>query len=425
MADRNFNNPRGGGPKRGGNPNRGGNYFYGGGTFTGGNPNRGGAPNRGGHGGRGNFGNSPQNNPGLVQGPYHTPAKAEYEWYNKPEKSSKPLPESDDRALYLPLTTPMGQKRVQKEGETLLSVITNHLRVKDVPNKLDLYTIENSYTYVDEKGNTVTGKLDRRPELSDIWAKLYRQHLETILGPSLWATDFRKLWTNSSDENLPSVYTVQDVVSSGGRRIPQLQVTITHKEPLTDLKQLLANEAVQNQTEALAALTALVSRPLKEQRTWPVTPVGPNKFFIDQAHHRMVGLRALRGYFTSVRPGTLSPTLNINTATSAFFPPVRVCDIVSTIAGNNDVGGPLGRDNFRGLGKMLQGITLRVAYMRKNPEAWKKDGDRESINSETNRRKKFKNFGRAIKDQKFYNRDDPNDPGRTVLDYFIRGSCSP
>jgi hypothetical protein len=110
--------------------------------------------------------------------------------------------------------------------------------------------------------------------------------------------------------------------------------------------------------------------------------------------------------------------LNVNAATSAFFPPCRVSDIVDRVRANFALATEVNDDEIE---KWLKGITLRIVYERAQPP--KRSGN---INDEKQRRKKFKNFGATLTMQRFWMGNAPsNDPGVSVYEYFTNSKSLP
>jgi hypothetical protein len=164
---------------------------------------------------------------------------------------------------------------------------------------------------------------------------------------------------------------------------------------------------------------------MQTRQSFSTTQAGQNRFFMNEGFKVLkpeqcqapdhIALRAVRGYFTSIRPGSGTEVfLNINTATSTFFPPCRVSDIIDYVTNSADVQSETPLDD---LDKWLKGGQLRVAYTRQDLP-----NRSVSINDPKSRLKTFQNFGYAIGDQTFQETILPNAPGRTILNYFQNGT---
>jgi len=146
--------------------------------------------------------------------------------------------------------------------------------------------------------------------------------------------------------------------------------------------------------DVIAALNAMVTRRITDSRPdFSVTKVGANRLFVNEAFQALetdksnanpnICLRAVRGYFTSIRPGRGNNVLlNVNTATSTFLPPCRVSDLLFYVTRQNE--------DFRyevdltTVEKWLHGAQLRLVYRR--PPVADRDPD---INDAKSRFKTF------------------------------------
>jgi len=313
----------------------------------------------------------------------------------------------------------LGTVRTSGRGEESTCIIANYVRVTAVPDKLVVYKIKNSFV-IEKAGKDIQRSLNRPKELKHIFLAAQGAGLHSLLASTIWGTDFQHLWTSSELTGQPS-YTFTYVVD-GGKSV-SMCVTLEHDQTLTGINDALQRDEIQDLTQHLEGLNSILARPiLNQSATGALTQLGANRFFLNDGFKDMLGLRALRGYFTSVRPGMSGTLLNVSTATTAFFPCCRVSDMLYFIGRNEDLRREVGR---AGLERMLKGVSLRVAYKRTNPKKGENTGDTDTINSEKGRTKTFKQFGRAINIQKFYRyKDASDDRGRTVLEYFEAGKIS-
>jgi hypothetical protein len=312
------------------------------------------------------------------------------------------------------------------------SVLTNYVHVRQLPNKIFVYSITNCPKFKKKDGSAGQRVLSWRKELKSVFADL-QPHLTPFLSSVSWATDDITLWTtglifnNHGEEQSFSI----DYISLGGQRLNPLQVVVKLKKTLTTIQNNLHTKNVEDCSEEIEALNALVSQPVLVPRSeYTVTQAGPNRFFINEGYKILrsekstsqldpVALRAVRGYFTSIRLGKDSRVLlNVNTTTSAFFPLCRVSDILYYVGMSPDVLQEVDLDDIE---KWLRGVQLYIAYMRKAIPT-----RAVSINDPKSRLKSFQNFGASVVHQRFYDDNDDQDIGRTVLEYFQTGNvCSP
>lgn len=236
-----------------------------------------------------------------------------------------------------------------------------------------------------------------------------------------WASDCKSLWcttpiqdprtaldTTTSSANI--TYT-----QANGEPVTDLWVDATYSETLTDLPAKLRTTDLADLPESIRALNAYVAQSIEENQVntgKAVTRVGANKFYLDRGYVKMAGLRAQRGYFTSIRPGQDDTLLNINPVTSAFLQPILVSSFLRTIKNEAYAGRPMSK------------ATVKIIYTRSNYV-----GNAIDYNSEAARLKTFVQFGgKSAKQQKFYKsllsaqgqprRTDPDDEGISVYDYY-------
>jgi hypothetical protein len=194
-------------------------------------------------------------------------------------------------------------------------------------------------------------------------------------------------------------------------------------EVLSDVEKVLCLEHISKSNDYVRALNAYVAqcvRHYNNDSTVSITQLGANKFYLDQGfkdmfgrNNKNLGLRIVRGYYMSIRPGASGLLLNVNVATTAFLSPVLVSDLLNLLP-KQDVE------------KMLRGKRVRLAYRRQDFEDNKEAGF--SINDELPRTKVFQQFGLAASKQTFFTvlgKDRTSkghvgstDRGTSVLKYF-------
>ncbi|KAF2867795.1 Piwi domain-containing protein [Massariosphaeria phaeospora] len=274
-----------------------------------------------------------------------------------------------------------------------LWVVTNFVQIKKTPDRLFVDSISNSYKRQLPNGTEADANFSRRSELKSLFQAVRGQFLDEFIESKVWATDFRSLWTDEPlFDHSASLERTFAYDTENGRTVNPLTVQIKLVKELSDLTQYTGPQnTVQHVSEKLTALNAIVSRPVNELITSEITQV------------------AVRGYYSSVRPGKDGTLLNINTATGVFFPPCGVSDFLyglKTLASEISISD---------VERWLKGVSLRVSYVR--PQLKGREGD---INSEGSRRKTFKNFGESLATQRFYRQGDTSANGTTVLQYYTQ-----
>jgi eukaryotic translation initiation factor 2C len=213
-----------------------------------------------------------------------------------------------------------------------------------------------------------------------------------------------------------------EYIQPNGMKVPKLRADVTYTASLTDIEAKLRKNDLADLPEYIRALNANVAQCVVQHASntgKQVSRVGANKFFLDKGYVRMHGgLRAARGYLTSIRPGTEGTLLNINAATSAFLPPVTVADFARDVTDNNMKRLPYAS-------QLLHGATVRILYRR---QCYENGVD---YNSNQAQLKLFTHFGDGAKKQTFYRllkteKDEPKktdltDNGKSVYDYFTKG----
>jgi eukaryotic translation initiation factor 2C len=159
----------------------------------------------------------------------------------------------------------------------------------------------------------------------------------------------------------------------------------------------------------------------------PTVQIGANKFYLRGAYEDLCypdpsdpkkyltskSLCTIRGYSYTVKPGIDKVLLNVNTATSAFYKPQRVSELMK----DNETWG--GTD----LEDVLRGLRVRIDYERgdkKNEEAFTR------LNSEEGRVKVIDGLGKATKVETFRPKDPTGQilPPRTIENHLQIGKCS-
>ncbi|KAF2005628.1 Piwi-domain-containing protein [Amniculicola lignicola CBS 123094] len=309
------------------------------------------------------------------------------------------------------------------------AIMSNYIRINSLPKDLYVYSIrlwrpKTENTPVDEDDPTTMFEFNKRRDAKSAFDAVTGSNI-LDLRSATWATDYKTLWSTAElvshppdDPKKPiqKTYGPCRWTRPTGGTIEDLEVTIVFQTKLCNIEGSFKTKASHDLAEEIRGLNAIISRSIRTLSA-DLIQVGANKFFINGGFQNMRGgLRAQRGYVTSIRPSAIGPLLNINTATAAFLPEMLVSDFVAR----------MGPGDLHYIESLLRKCTVRITYDRKNI-----NGNARDLNAEGSRLKTFQCFGISAKEQKFYKpldaenkegkkvkRADPKDVGRTVLDYF-------
>jgi len=317
---------------------------------------------------------------------------------------------------------PRATTREMPESRDMM-VLSNYVKVTKIPDTLYVYSLRFSHPSKDDS----RVEYNKKREIRDAYNALKKADALDLEADRLqWVTDFKSLWCTAPMRNhrdeVGAVFQSREFeyIQSNGRTVSNLRADVTFTCKLTDIKGKLETDDLAALPEYIRALNANVAECVVRHASSsgkPVTRVGANKFFLDRGYVERDGLRSGRGYFTSIRPGMNNTLLNINTATSAFLPPLSVSEFVRIVQKN---------DGLDYAAQLLQGMTVRILYKRQ----LYKGGV--NYNSDQARLKVFAQFGVFAKDQRFFRllkteidepkKVDPTDKqGTSVYDYYTKG----
>lgn len=204
-----------------------------------------------------------------------------------------------------------------------------------------------------------------------------------------------------------------------------LRADLTFTATLEKVEEKLRTKLLSDLPEYIRARNAFVAKSVEENAKTSgkvVTRARANKFYLDRGYVNRNGLRAGRGYFTSIRPGTVDTLLNINPATAAFLPPITVSDFIRSQKTGKSA-------NLSYVAQLLQVASLQILYIRGTYEDSEID-----YNSEAAPLKVFTQLRMPAKEQKFYKlldakknekrKADPADKGTFVYDYFTKSKLA-
>ncbi|KAF2141278.1 uncharacterized protein K452DRAFT_309060 [Aplosporella prunicola CBS 121167] len=299
-------------------------------------------------------------------------------------------------------------------------VTTNYVWVRSVPPQLHEYKIEIGLVKIKTQGEDApkTKEIKRRSELRQVFEGLRESY--PLSGKDDWATDFSYVWS-VSELFKGTELTLRDfeyrkqsgkraVISDVIFKLQQIHSFADGVRGLIHRPDNTNNTANQTNSTGVAqklrALNAIVSRYMSLS-TDSTTQVGANRFFLNHGYTNLGSspLLAVRGYFSSLRPGMSKMLININTSTSVFFKPILVSEFLERAKRDCN----LTRDVAK---RILKGVTVRITYNR----PWTGDGDDpgDDPNAEVNRRRVIAGFGDLPENQTF----KKDGKITNVFDYF-------
>lgn len=327
-------------------------------------------------------------------------------------------------------------KDVINETDTPNSVhvTSNYVRVTKIPQKLYVYTLD----FWRPDSGTQGGKTyyTKRREIHGAFQAMIKARVLDFGADVTWASDSKDLWCTVA---LPACPAVPGTTLStdkfryrqiDGKEADDFQATVSFSLVLDDIPGKLTTQDLANLSDYIRALNAIVAKSVHETAEADqihLTQIGANKFYLNGAWTDIKGLRAVRGYFTSIRPGRTSTLLNVNTATSAFLPPGKVSSLLQQ-SNLPPIKGAGGKSYIE---KLLSGSLVRVLYHRQNYTNSNVD-----YNSHESRTKTFIQFGDSVDIQKFYKLLKPtkgqprqldlsDKQGTTVRSYFTNSGQFP
>lgn len=335
---------------------------------------------------------------------------------------NKPPPNIQQRTIYPQKPEPLQIKNTGGPSNNVVKIVSNYVQVEKIPDKLFVYSLT-FWRYdrrrTDNDGNPSILNINKRKHLESAFKAINgREPFASENGQHQWATDCKDLWSNvqiQADQD----YGPFTWAPPGQPEVNDLRVKVGKEEVLSNIRAAFASKPASELSQELRALNAIISRPVRESDCagYGVTQIGANKFFLDGFEDMGRGLRAQRGYFTSIRPSVSGPLLNVNTATSAFLSPMLVSEFLKWYPTQRDL------DYAE---KLLAGRTVYITYRRQNYEGGP------DMNLEQNRKKVFQQLGKRAGQQLFYKLipnaqgkkptkvADPQDKGRSVYDYYTK-----
>lgn len=318
-------------------------------------------------------------------------------------------------------------------NEGVLMFASNYTRVTKISSSLYVYSLRCSRSKLDGDGRVY---FDKRPDNEEAYLTAKNNPADplNLKGNNvLYATNFKELWLSISigtEPNRPWVSKNFEYRQMNGRTANNLRIEFVFVKGLTNIQENLQSGKLGQIQEYIHALNACVSEAIHERFYGKDKIIQPSnsKIFIKHGYKSLCrvrsvnDVRAVRGYFTSIRPGSNSILLNINSTTSAFLPP---SPLPCFIENSSWFAQPF--SVCRAVGsykkKLLKGSSLRICYERGPYD------NGVNYNTEQKRTVQFQQFGRLAKDQKSWHllsqsqtgearRIDFDRPAQTVEEYF-------
>ena len=311
-------------------------------------------------------------------------------------------------------------------------IIINYVKVHKVPSKLHVYSLTYWRPSQDPSKPATRVVLNKRVEIKQVFETLVDADILALKqDKTLWTIDFKSLWCGSALQGLQqkeSEWSTPGFPCTllDGRKHQDVHESITSSGVLNNIEKFLGEADITECTDHIRALNAHVTqcvRQYNEKTGKSTTQLGANKFYIDQAFNEMthkrqsIGLRAVRGYYMSVRPGSAGPLLNVNVAITAFLPPILVSEFLSMLPKSKKY-----------VETILRGTRVRLAYRR---QEFKEIMEGIPVSDDLQRTNVFQQFGTQAGKQKFFtvlanNSGDqdstriikPADIDTTILKYF-------
>lgn len=292
------------------------------------------------------------------------------------EEYAKELAKQDDNKLSLrEVKAKHGLRTSFREPDPNTSIATNYLRIQP-PNYIYVYRLEMIRAYTANNRPILVKKFADKMRVADAVA---RDPAAVVMQqvPKRWATDGDLIWSVNplwpTNNTSAPVFRLQDVNYTNECGMPLSVEDVMVSYYMTIDSRMSPRELFQDAytTNFKSSRAAILMRGLNafftaHARTQAGYTLTSGNHAYDEATQQLLvddGVRAVKGFFLSSRPSIDTILLNINTATSPFYPYVTVDDMLRSSCHSTDT-----------LSRILRGVKVRIMYDIRN--GWNQPEDR-------------------------------------------------
>lgn len=234
-------------------------------------------------------------------------------------------PKVQETGIYPANTEYLGPKPNRKKGE--ITIMSNYVTVKQVPDKLLVYSLTFWRPHPEDPAKKIV--YSKRREIEGAFkAVMAADALKLDANQRPWATNYRDLWCQSclpsdpSSEGKDLAFDTErfTYVQLNGQEVTDLRATVLCTGVLADIEQVLNSTDIAAMSDHIRALNAHVAQGVHQHDngTDRLFQHGANKFFAKDGFNDMMdangnrmGVRVMRGYYSSIRPGYSRIFLNV------------------------------------------------------------------------------------------------------------------
>ncbi|KAF2818675.1 hypothetical protein CC86DRAFT_413794 [Ophiobolus disseminans] len=236
--------------------------------------------------------------------------------------------------------------------------------VDDPAQKVEVYSLTFWRPSLNPKTPNALVELNKKSEIKLIFDALQSVNALGLNAENLsWATDYKDLWCSAALKGPTDEMSEWDTTKVScrlldGKQYEGVYATVKFSTSLENIRHDLQSAPITEVSDHIRALNAFVARYIRQHSNSTkrsVTQLGANKFYRDDAFTRMknergdLGLRAVRDYYTSIRPCLQGPLLNINAATTAFLNPVLVSQLLDVVVVSKEEGTMRNQKRYAGM----------------------------------------------------------------------------
>lgn len=240
---------------------------------------------------------------------------------------------------------PGWQNVALSQHNSQVTVLTNHLAVKQVPHKIYQYKIGLIKTDIPQgfasRDNRSYHPVKAKAEKKRVFEALVAAGRYGLNQRTDWATDYNHLWTlkplhrkKFGNRKQPFTYSKQNGVVVSVRQFPLRRTKDSPLRILPIATDLVVEPSNENAYQKVQALNAFVSKKILSFSNPNMFSGGANNFYLRYRHEYKDHLQLVRGYYNRIKPGSKQILLNVNTTASAFFhAPMLVSEFITFMQG--------------------------------------------------------------------------------------------